>query len=326
MSSYAPEPSPAPTLAGVPGYFPPTPDLTSSSSAHPDPFSSTSTATEDDTIQHRVNNAAGVLMGAAAGLVAGGISGAATLAGIVGLGELENDGLKSKLAQDEATTPTEEKKEPFDTQGEKSQSALEESPAQELVNSEGEDGSKLTGAGAMGGALLAGGAGAKLAENEVSEPVNEDHSLTPTATRDETETSRSVRHSLFQFTEAGSRLMTTIHTLFSQVEPSAPDFGTPAIEKEQAALADSPAQRLLGSRSDSTIGAENVLLAAGAGAVVPERELEEPDLEAPKEIPGGAMMSPSESTSEPLERQVSPACCFRVVPSLSNSILTSFVS
>lgn len=204
MSSYAPEPSPAPTLAGVPGYFPPTPDLSSSSSAHPDPFSSSSTSTEtavdeDDTIQHRVNNAAGVLMGAAAGLVAGGISGAATLAGIVGLGELENDGLKAKVAHssDEATTPTEEKKGPFATQEQNSQSALEESPAQKLVNSEGNDGSKLTGAGAMGGALLAGGAGAKVAENEVQEPVNEDHSLTPTATRDETETSRSVRHSLF---------------------------------------------------------------------------------------------------------------------------------
>ncbi|GAA6058653.1 hypothetical protein JCM10212_004064 [Sporobolomyces blumeae] len=303
--SYAPEPSPAPTLAGVPGFFPPTPDLASSSSAQPEPFSTPTasdpaadgTANSDD-YAHRANNTTGVLIGAAAGFVVGGPVGAAIAGGLVGLGELENDTIKAQQSSQhadrkdlEATPTTKPADLPFDAQHDKSQAALEESPAQTLLAShdtpahqdQDDDGAKLTGAGAMGGALLAGAAGAKVMNNEVEDPATttstDEDALTPTASH---------------------------ANLAPEPEPSAPDFGTPAVEKEQAALADSPAQRLLGTRTDSTVGDETALLAGGAGAVAPEREVEEPELEAPKDqMVASAGVPAEESHSEPLERQVS---------------------
>lgn len=195
MSSYAPEPSPAPTLAGVPGYyFPETPDSTT----HDDPLdrqtSTAAPATEsrpspdadpNDEYAHKVNNAVGVGIASLGGLVVGGPVGAVIAGGIVGLVESENDGLRAhanEVEPNSATSKDAPEDKAFEVQGENAQHALEESPAQKLVNpDDADEGSKLTGAGALGGALLAGGAGAKVAENEVSEP-SEDNSLTPTAT------------------------------------------------------------------------------------------------------------------------------------------------
>ncbi|GAA5836677.1 hypothetical protein JCM3766R1_006987 [Sporobolomyces carnicolor] len=290
MSSYAPEPSPAPTLAGVPGYyFPETPDSTT----HDDPLdrqtSTAAPATEsrpspdadpNDEYAHKVNNAVGVGIASLGGLVVGGPVGAVIAGGIVGLVESENDGLRAhanEVEPNSATSKDAPEDKAFEVQGENAQHALEESPAQKLVNpDDADEGSKLTGAGALGGALLAGGAGAKVAENEVSEP-SEDNSLTPTAT----------------------------HQALPE-QAAAPDFGTPAIEKEQAELAHSPAQRMLGERSESTVGAENVLLAGGTGAVIASREIEEPEsTSAPEGATAPTTTAGAGTTSEPLERQVS---------------------
>lgn len=196
-SSYAPEPSPAPTLAGVPGYFPPTPDSSSAHDSNPlESNHSSQTPTtglpQGEEYSHKVNNAVGVAAAGTLGLVVGGPVGAVIAGGIVGLVESENDQLKAhedELAHQSSTGTSSTVNEPekaFDSQEQNSETALHESPAQKLVNSDSnEEGSNLTGAGALGGALLAGGAGAKVAENEVAEPLNEDHTLTPTATRRE---------------------------------------------------------------------------------------------------------------------------------------------
>lgn len=218
-NTYAPEPSPAPTLAGVPGYFPPTPD----SSAHEDPLESHSTSTStttdnQDEYSHKVNNAVGVAVAATAGLLVGGPVGSVIAGGIVGLVESENDGLKAHAdelapAGGEETARSEPEK-AFNVQEQNSQSALEGSPAQKLANSDGDEGSNLTRAGALGGALLAGGAGAKVAENEVSEPTNEDLALTPTATRQELPVCHFVSLSFETPTDDQSLTGTTCSTRF----------------------------------------------------------------------------------------------------------------
>lgn len=288
-SSHAPEPSPAPTLAGVPGYFPPTPDTSSAHDANP--LEADTPPDHGTDYAHKVNNVVGAAVAGTLGLVVGGPAAAVIAGGIVGLVESENDKLKSRAADPSAahdatatastSTSEVEPAQAFDLQQQNSQSALHESPAQRLVSPETDDeGARLTGAGALGGALLAGASGAKVAENEISEP-REDESLTPTATR---------------------------HEL--PVQPEEPDFGTPAIEKEQAELAHSPAQRLLGERSESTVGAENILLAGGTGAVIADREIEEPELELPKTgetvaTVAPSVSSPDQAVSEPLNRSVS---------------------
>ncbi|GAA5938323.1 uncharacterized protein JCM15063_000702 [Sporobolomyces koalae] len=274
MSHLAPEPSPAPTLAGVPGYFPATPD-----SAHAaDPFEST-----EESYAHKANNAVGVAVGAAAGLLLGGPLAGLVGASLVGAGELENDGLKAQLGDEPsrkatpASEPSPADQAPFETQEANAQAELEQSPAQKLVSP---DADKAASDLPAASALLAGAAGAKFAENEVPEPEEEDHSRTPTTTRP----------ALPQV---------------DQEVATPPDFGTPAVEKEQAALAASPAQRLLGERSESTVGAENILLAGATGAHVANREVEEPITDAAtgdKLTPTGSGANiDSAGTSEPLE-------------------------
>ncbi|GAA6057536.1 hypothetical protein JCM3770_000573 [Rhodotorula araucariae] len=164
----------------------------------------------------------------------------------------------------------------------KTQADLAASPAQRLVRDN--DGA------AVGSALLAGAAGAKIAENEVREPAADDNELE--------------RKGLVEPHEPAPTAI------------PAPDFGTPAIEKEQAALAASPAQQLL--RADSSVRAdEAALLAGAAGAKVGgTREVEEPakaplDVAVEKAVEAGAgVPSPTKTTSEgphavPLEREVS---------------------
>jgi len=100
--------------------------------------------------------------------------------------------------------------------------------------------------------------------------------------------------------------------------PTAPDFGTPAIEKEQAALAASPAQQLLRTDTASSTSAvqadEAALLAGAAGAKVGgTNEVEEParaplDVVTEKAVDAGAGV-PTSPQSEgahavALEREV----------------------
>lgn len=112
-----------------------------------------------------------------------------------------------------------------------------------------------------------------------------------------------------------------------QPEPTlpAPDFGTPAIEKEQAALATSPAQQLL--RTDSSVSSssalrdEAALLAGAAGAkLAVSREVEEPthapvDVAAQKALDAGAgprgpiQAGAGEPHALPLEREVRRELC-----------------
>lgn len=63
---------------------------------------------------------------------------------------------------------------------------------------------------------------------------------------------------------------------------------------------------MLGERSESTVGAENVLLAGGTGAVIASREIEEPEsTSAPEGATAPTTTAGAGTTSEPLERQVS---------------------
>ncbi|BGP69192.1 hypothetical protein NBRC10513v2_002532 [Rhodotorula toruloides] len=277
----APEPSPAPTLDdSFPGFYPPTPapGQHASSASYPttaSPDADPSTALDPLTQPHdRIEGAGRALLGAAAGFVVGGPVGAAIGGGLAGLSVVEGEGIAKRFG-DRATTPTppstqdtaegkanqadETNRPEFgDKAVEKEQAALASLPAQKLVGGDDAEGAKITGAGALGGALLAGAAGAKVEENEVRAPGTED---------DEAERNGAVEPA----------------TTATEATPAQPDFGTPAIEKEQAALAASPAQQLL-ARTDSTAADEVALLAGAAGAKgAVSSEVEEP-ARAPLEV------------------------------------------
>ncbi|GEM06664.1 hypothetical protein Rt10032_c02g0681 [Rhodotorula toruloides] len=286
----APEPSPAPTLDdSFPGFYPPTP-APATSDADP------STALDPLTQPHdRIEGAARALLGAAAGFVVGGPVGAAIGGGLAGLSVVEGEGIAKRFG-DRAATPTppstqnrEEKKgdrvdethrpEFGDEAVEREQAALASSPAQKLVGGDEEEGAKISGTEALGGALLAGAAGAKVEENEVRAPGT---------TEDEAERKGAVEPA----------------TAAAEASPPAPDFGTPAIEKEQAVLAASPAQQLL-ARTDSTALDEVALLAGAAGAMgAVSNEIEEP-AKAPLEVAtqrairaGAGVPTPSSAAGE----------------------------
>ncbi|GAA6026014.1 hypothetical protein JCM8202_000011 [Rhodotorula sphaerocarpa] len=307
-----PEPSPAPTLdPHFPGYYPPTPSLSeaeaipgsttpsafdhSAPEAQPQLLSRSSSSTTADaaspsfsaaqeasesTPEHekkemdeQVYEATGkAILGVAAGLVGGGLVGAAVGGGLVGHGAAQEpagteaygdekgekaDGEKDVKTpaeeEGEATsrgaTPALDAHEAFGTPAvEKEQKELEQSPAQQLLAAAETDGSGDKQAGEA--ILLEGASGAKVIPNEIEEP--------------------------HESSEAGA---TTSKALESE-------FGTPAIEKEQADLAKSPAQRLLAESASSAgtatppLAAEAALLgtaAAGAAAVGKvENEVEEP--------------------------------------------------
>ncbi|GAA5945098.1 hypothetical protein JCM1841_005711 [Sporobolomyces salmonicolor] len=279
-----PEPSPAPTLSPqFPGFFPPTPAAVSPSASpsHSDALDRAG-ASLLEPLSHV--STAGVLLGAAAGFALGGPVGAAIGGGLIGVGTLENEALAARehdnvKGHENSGLPATVTNPGFAVQSDNANAALADSPAQKLVGGDSSEGSKLTGEGALGGALLAGAAGAKVEENEVDQPgiaIDEiDHS--------------------------------TGIALTEGTKPPAPDFGTPAVEKEQAALAASPAQQLLGNRTASTLNAEETLLAGGAGAKAENLEVAEPDTTLPKEVPGGAGALVVGSASRPLERESSTA-------------------
>ncbi|GAA5858394.1 hypothetical protein JCM1840_001182 [Sporobolomyces johnsonii] len=271
-----PEPSPAPTLSPqFPGFFPPTPAAVSPSASpsHGDALDRAGASLPES---HSHVSAAGVLLGAAAGFALGGPVGAAIAGGLVGVGTLENEALAARehdnvKGHERTAVPATVTNPGFAVQADNANAALADSPAQRLVGGDSSnEGSKLTGEGALGGALLAGAAGAKVEENEIEEPG--------------------------MALDAGDRS-----------RGPAPDFGTPAIEKEQAALAASPAQQLLGSRTASTLNAEEALLAGGAGAKAENLEVAEPDTTLPKEFPGGTGAAMVATASTPLEREGSTA-------------------
>lgn len=116
--------------------------------------------------------------------------GAAIGGGLAGLSVVEGEGIAKRFG-DRATTPTppstqntagtqashadEAKRPEFgDEAVQKEHAALASSPAQKLVGGDGGEGAEITGAGALGGALLAGAAGAKIEENEVRATGTED--------------------------------------------------------------------------------------------------------------------------------------------------------
>ncbi|BGP30900.1 hypothetical protein JCM10296v2_002660 [Rhodotorula toruloides] len=276
----APEPSPAPTLDdSFPGFYPPTPAPGQHAGSHSYPTDSPATdpATALDPLTQphdRIEGAGRALLGVAAGFVVGGPVGAAIGGGLAGLSLVEGEGIAKRFG-DRATTPTppstqltadnkagqaqETSRPDFgDEAVEKVQAALASSPAQKLVGGDDAEGAKITGAGALGGALLAGAAGAKVEENEVRAPGTEE---------DEAERKGGVEPA----------------STATEATPTQPDFGTPAIEKEQAALAASPAQQLL-ARANSTAADEVALLAGAAGAKgAVSHEVEEP-ARAPLEV------------------------------------------
>ncbi|GJN87574.1 hypothetical protein Rhopal_000528-T1 [Rhodotorula paludigena] len=318
----APEPSPAPTLDdSFPGFYPATPAAVPdaeqpqlaahSASSAPSPSAHAQDpdlkpALDPLTESHdRLEGAGRALIGATAGFLVGGPVGAAIGGGLAGLSAVEGQGIKERLAGSRPGTadtakgpgageaPADETHRPEFGQRAVDQEQLElaHSPAQKLVHSDSAEGAHITGAGALGGALLAGAAGAKVGDNEVQIPTTVDN--------------QAQREGLVE------------------PEPTlpAPDFGTPAIEKEQAALATSPAQQLL--RTDSSVSSssalrdEAALLAGAAGAkLAVSREVEEPthapvDVAAQKALDAGAgPRSPIQAGGEephalPLEREIS---------------------
>ncbi|GAA5835802.1 hypothetical protein JCM11251_007430 [Rhodosporidiobolus azoricus] len=298
-----PEPSPAPTLdSHFPGFYRSDTRSTVATldSSYAQPHSSDDTVTIDDHThsQSTLEQAEEVLadtgkaLYGAAATVAGGLLGSLGLA--ASSSTQEEDGAATPKATASSLLPTEDEvdethRSEFGEQAiEKENHALEESPAQKLISSDQEEGAHLTGAGALGGALLAGAAGAKVEENEVRSPTSEDNEL---------ERKGGV--------EANNVAV-----------PPAPDFGAPSIEKEQAALAVSPAQQLLRSdtSSSSVTQAETALLAGAAGAKLANKEVEEPskaplDKVAEKSAEVGAplgLASPNETEAHavPLEREV----------------------
>ncbi|GAA5904475.1 hypothetical protein JCM6882_008918 [Rhodosporidiobolus microsporus] len=301
----APEPSPAPTLASdFPGFFPKTPaadDQDPSSSSYLDALKPTEHS------QETLQNAGKALLGAAAGFVVGGPIGAAVGGGLVGLSQVEREGLMKR-----SNTPTPTNSRPGTAKaaaaakegGEgavdeahrpefgqqaiaKENHALADSPAQKLVSPSDDEGAHVTGAGALGGALLAGAAGAKVEENEVRSPTTGD---------DELERTGGV--------EAKNVAV-----------PPTPDFGTSAVEKESAALATSPAQQLRRSdtNASSVTQAETALLAGAAGAKLAGQEVDEPArapmervAERSAEVGGPLGLASGEGAhAVPLEREIS---------------------
>ncbi|BGP46888.1 hypothetical protein JCM10450v2_002739 [Rhodotorula kratochvilovae] len=293
----APEPSPAPTLdPHFPGYWPTTPadELPPTSSSLGAQEALEPIAGPRESAFERAEHA---LLDVAHGIVAkvGELAGMAPQ--VDGIDDLTRN-LQPSTHTDEASTaaPTgdhtavdETHRPEFGTPAvEKEQADLAASPAQRLLGGDGDNSAKI-GAGAVAGALLAGAAGAKIEENEVREPGVEDNELE--------------RKGLVEPQE-------------STPAAPAPNFGTPAIEKEQAFLAASPAQQLL--RADSSVRADKAALLAGAaGAKLgPSREIEEParaplDVAVEKAVEAGAgVPSPTSEPSEsahavPLEREVS---------------------
>ncbi|KPV76218.1 uncharacterized protein RHOBADRAFT_52256 [Rhodotorula graminis WP1] len=325
----APEPSPAFTIDyQPPGFYPPTPaseDLpTSPSFADPNDSQDqdallaraalepvTTLPSTLDTVEHAI-------AGAASGLLA-------KVGELAGVPAPEVDGLDDltrnlephhdddtaatgspasaktlTLAGDDSAPVDETHRPEFGLDAvRKEQDDLAASPAQQLVADAQDDdadgkhtGAKLAagGAGALGGAaLLAGAAGAKNEGNEVREPTVEDDA--------------AERNGLVEPTHAQSTPTS-----------AAPDYGTPAIEKEQAALAASPAQQLLRADTASSSTAihrdEAALLAGAAGAKLgATHEVEEPakapvDVATDKAVEAGAGV-PQSPHSEALEREIS---------------------
>lgn len=320
----APEPSPAPTLDdSFPGFYPPTPgpDPPHAASnpfppadAQADPAAALDPLTQP---HDRIEGAGRALLGAAAGFVVGGPVGAAIGGGLAGLSVVEGEGIAKRFAGDRAPTPTTEEDagvSEADTRPEfgsdaveKEQDALASSPAQKLVGGDDAEGAKITGAGALGGALLAGAAGAKVEENEVRSPGTEDDEAERTGAVEVGSVGHSAsRRALAHGVPLQPATTTSEHT------PAEPAFGTPAVEKTQAALASSPAQQLL-SRTDSAAAAESALLAGAAGAKgAVSNEVEEPakaplDVATQRAVDAGAGVGVPSPTSEPgTERQVRP--------------------
>ncbi|GAA5969922.1 hypothetical protein JCM11641_008086 [Rhodosporidiobolus odoratus] len=264
-----PQPSPAPTIGSeFPGLFPRTPDLSTTSSTQTQPQFPTSardSADEQAQInrQEQYQSAGKALLGAAAGFLVGGPLGAALGGGLVGLSQVESDAIHRRNANGDQSTSTTSKpsnvgqsqrvdethRPEFGNDAvDKSNAAFAQSPAQQLVGGD-KEGAGITGAGALGGALLAGASGAKVGENEVQSPWTADD------IKD--------RQGLVEDSHMAA--------------PPAPDYGTPAIEKELSSLAASPAQQLLRSNTSSSVSqAEASLLAGAAGAKLAGKEVEEP--------------------------------------------------
>lgn len=114
----------------------------------------------------------GALLGAGVGLVLGGPVGAVVGGGLGGLGSLENEGLKSKLRGPGQAG--------IDAQADREQAHLAESPAQKEVH-------QAAGPNAAQdlSALLAGGAGATVAEREVDEPAALESTTTASGEHDD---------------------------------------------------------------------------------------------------------------------------------------------
>ncbi|GAA5840912.1 hypothetical protein JCM9279_001259 [Rhodotorula babjevae] len=327
----APEPSPAFTIDyQPPGFYPPTP-----ATEDPSPFADRSPAADDnqdqdallaraalepvttlpstlDTVEHAIAGAAAGLLakvGELAGVPAPEVDGLDDLTrnlephhddtATATTGSPSSAETLTLAGADDASAPVDETHRPeFGLDAvRKEQDDLAVSPAQQLVAQAQDDDDSHTaaklaagGAGALGGAaLLAGAAGAKNEDNEVREPGIEDDA--------------AERKGLVEPTDVGSTSTST-----------APDFGTPAIEKEQAALAASPAQQLLRTDTASSSTAihrdEAALLAGAAGAKLgATHEVEEPakapvDVAIDKAIEAGAGV-PQSPHSEALEREIS---------------------
>ncbi|BGP14797.1 hypothetical protein JCM10213_001836 [Rhodosporidiobolus nylandii] len=299
-TSNPPQPSPAPTIGSeFPGLWPKTP---TASAADDEPSfapaldqAASALEQQQHDRQDQLQNAGKAILGAAAGFLVGGPLGALVGGGAAGLSGLELDAIRRRNATNAVNTTTEtetgtgEQERPeFGFEAvDKERKALEQSPAQKLVGGDEEEGAKITGEGGLGAALLAGAAGAKVEENEVRSPTTED---------DEAE-------------RAGGVTEPTLAT------PPPPDFGTPAIEKEQSSLAHSPAQQLLRSTTSSSVSqAEASLLAGAAGAKLAGKEVEEPakapietleqksaEAGAPLGLPGQG----EEAHAVPLKREIS---------------------
>lgn len=153
-----PPPSPAPTLPTphAPGFFPETP-AEGAYSQKEGPLDAAGRALPKDSQSGDKGTLGGALLGAGVGAIFGGPLGALVGGGVGGIAGLEEQGLRSKFGNSPAGQQhvTEER----------TAAALEQSPAQRLVSGGGGDESVS--------ALLAGGAGAHVADRELDEPAAE---------------------------------------------------------------------------------------------------------------------------------------------------------
>ncbi|GAA5852577.1 hypothetical protein JCM8547_002550 [Rhodosporidiobolus lusitaniae] len=289
-----PEPSPAPTLDhNFPGFYRSTTASTfaPSDESHDDYDDTTQPYSALEQAEEVLENTAKALYGTAAS-VAGGLLGSLGLSqsrssqGDDGTATPKAAGSRPSTAKKEDKVDETHRPEFGDDAVENEKAALAASPAQALISDDREEGSKLTGEGALGSALLAGAAGAKVVENEVRSPTTE---------ADDKERMGGIEEP-------------------AVASPPAPTFSTKPDD-----LSSSPAQRLLRSITSSSITKdETALLAGAAGATSDHQDLGEPanapldklaeksaEAGAPLGKPKGNEEEEHEEKSVPLKREIS---------------------